>query len=33
MYVGGKAEGERTTPVDPARKWLTISTRLFWMAV
>ena len=29
MYAGGKAEGERIAPVDPARKWLTISTRLF----
>jgi len=29
MYVGGKAEGERIMFVDPARKWLTISIRLF----
>jgi len=28
MYVG-KAEGERIAPVDPARKWWTISTRVF----
>lgn len=33
IYVGGKAEGERIMFADPARKWLTISTRVFWMAV
>lgn len=29
IYVGGKAVGERIMFDDPARRWLTISTRVF----
>lgn len=29
MYVGGKDEGDRIAFVDPERKWLIISTRVF----